>query len=159
MVVHTTTYVCSTLGKLAMPPHVSGTLLEYCGSKEQRCLHYACDALSATPVVPPPALCTSRALPLLRPSHYPLPSNSKELVPPWFKVCRWSLIKGRPIPPFSFQPYVPYVLLLGQLLLARAGTLKHQPKEVRQLAAAWAVTAMQPGSRRQSASSFSNLTQ
>ena len=88
-----------------------------------------------------------------------LPSNSKELVPPWFKVCCWSLIKGRPIPPFSFQPYVVYVLLLGQLLLARAGTLKHQPKEVRQPAAAWAVTAMQPGSRRQSASSFSNPIQ
>ena len=93
------------------------------------------------------------------PSLPSLPSNSKELVPPWFKVCCWSLIKGRPIPPFSFQPSVPYVLLLGQLLLARAGTLKHQPKEVRQPAAAWAVTAMQPGSRRQSASSFSNLTQ
>ena len=88
-----------------------------------------------------------------------LPSNSKELVPLWFKVCCWSLIKGRPIPPFSFQPYVLYVLLLGQLLLARAGTLKHQPKEVRQPAAAWAVTAMQPGSRRQSASSFSNPIQ
>ena len=103
-----------------MPAHVSGTLLEYCGSKEQRCHHYACDALSlsATPLVPPPALCTSRTLPLLRLSRT-LPSNSKELVLPWFKVCCWSLIKGRPIPPFSFQPYIPYVLLLGQLV-ARA---------------------------------------
>ena len=115
-------------------------------------------SLSATPLVPPPALCTSRTLPLLRLSRT-LPSNSKELVLPWFKVCCWSLIKGRPIPPFSFQPYVPYVLLLGQLLLARAGTLKHQPKEVRQPAAAWAVTTMQPGSCRQSASSFSNPIQ
>ena len=159
MVVHTTTYVCSTLGKLAMPPHVSGTLLEYCGSKEQRCLHYACDALS---LLPPSTLRRPSVPPAPSRSSVPpaaLPSNSKELVPPWFKVCCWSLIKGRPIPPFSFQPYVVYVLLLGQLLLARAGTLKHQPKEVRQPAAAWAVTAMQPGSRRQSASSFSNPIQ
>ena len=108
---------------------------------------------------------------LRRPSVLPAPSRSsvppapsppipRSLVPPWFKVCCWSLIKGRPIPPFSFQPYVPpYVLFLGQLVLGRAGTLKHQPKEVRQPAAAQAVTAMQPGSRRQSASSFSNPIQ
>ena len=159
MVVHTTTYVCSTLGKLAMPPHVSGTLLEYCGSKEQRCLHYACDAVFLSCFPRPSAGPLYLPHPPAPPSLPYLPSNSKELVPPWFKVCCWSLIKGRPIPPFSFQPYVVYVLLLGQLLLARAGTLKHQPKEVRQPAAAWAVTAMQPGSRRQSASSFSNPIQ
>ena len=146
-------------GKLAMPAHVSGTLLEYCGSKEQRCLHYACDALSLSATPPRPS-----AGPLYLP-HPPAPPSLPlppplELVPPWFKVCCWSLIKGRPIPPFSFQPYVPpYVLFLGQLLLTRAGTLKHQPKEVRQPAAAQAFTAMQPGSRRQSVSSFSNPIQ
>ena len=128
MVVHTTTYVCSTLGKLAMPPHVSGTLLEYCGSKEQRCLHYACDALS---LLPPSTLRRPSVPPAPSRSSVPpaaLPSNSKELVPPWFKVCCWSLIKGRPIPPFSFQPYVPYVLLLGQLV-ARARRHIEAPAE------------------------------
>ena len=114
-------------------------------------------SLSATPPRP-------SAGPLYLP-HPPAPPSLPlppplELVPPWFKVCCWSLIKGRPIPPFSFQPYVPpYVLFLGQLVLGRAGTLKHQPKEVRQPGAAQAVTAMQPGSRRQSASSFSNPIQ
>ena len=73
-------------------------------------------SLSATPPRP-------SAGPLYLP-HPPAPPSLPlppplELVPPWFKVCCWSLIKGRPIPPFSFQPYIPYVLLLGQLV-ARA---------------------------------------